>query len=51
MRSDPVDDDKPAADKLPGNHGQFGNDNATEEYEPLQPATPGPQPTDPGERA
>lgn len=35
-----MDDDKPRADKLPGNHGQFGNDNATEEYEPLQPGVP-----------
>lgn len=28
-------DEKKASDGLPGNHGQFGADDATEDYEPL----------------
>lgn len=46
-----MDDEKPAADRLPGNHGQFGTDNATEDYKPLAPATPSPEPADSGEHA
>ena len=39
-------DDKPK-DPLPGNHGQFGADDATEDYKPLkdQPAAPDPAPS------
>ena len=46
-----MDDDNAPAEKLPGNHGQFGRDNATEEYKPLQPNTPGPAQPAAGERA
>ena len=43
-------DDKPAAEKLPGNHGQFGTDNATEDYKPLRQEPPVPDRPIPAER-
>ncbi len=60
-----ADDDakqEPAKDKLPGNHGQFGNSDATEDYKKLgdvpdpeagPDATPsqGPKQTNAGERS
>ena len=55
MADDDKTDAKPA---LPGNHGQFGANNATEDYEPLpdhpsadEPATQGPKQTNAGERS
>ncbi len=33
-----MDDEKP--ETLPGNYGQFGTDNATEDYRPLRPEPP-----------
>lgn len=48
------DTSKPGADKLPGNHGQFGADVETENYETLpdlgvaDPEAPGPGTPDPG---
>ena len=57
--TDASKDEKPA---LPGNHGQFGENDATEDYKPLEnqpaPAQPGtqsgdggPQQTNAGERS
>ena len=41
----PADDKQPVEgktklDELPGNNGQFGTDNATEDYKPLKPEPP-----------
>ena len=43
-------DEKPAPETLPGNHGQFGTDNATEDYKPLKEEPPASDQPTPGRR-
>ena len=58
MTDEKTEDKKTEKGKLPGDHGQFGENNATEEYKPLEdhptPGEPGDQgakQTDAGERS
>jgi len=48
-------DEKTGKGKLPGDHGQFGESNATEEYKPMTdhpaPGDQGAKQTDAGERS
>lgn len=50
MEDDAMDDKKPAPEKLPGNHGQFGTDNATEDYKRLKEDLPASEPPERGGR-